>query len=150
MKILLDTNVLIRSLEPLAPQHQVAHVAVAALLARGHELRLVPQNLYEFWVASTRPLAQNGRGRTPKDAASELVAFKSQFTLLPDTAAIFDEWERLVSTYNVAGKPPHDARLVAAMRAHGVTHLLTFNDGDFKRYPAVTAITPAVTTVTPP
>jgi predicted nucleic acid-binding protein len=28
----------------------------------------------------------------------------------------------------------HDARLVAVMRTHGVTHILTFNVSDFVRY----------------
>jgi predicted nucleic acid-binding protein len=28
----------------------------------------------------------------------------------------------------------HDARLVASMKANGVTHILTFNISDFARY----------------
>ncbi|MEI6442036.1 MAG: hypothetical protein WCO29_02610 [Nostocales cyanobacterium ELA583] len=28
----------------------------------------------------------------------------------------------------------HDARLVAVILAHGLTHILTFNISDFKRY----------------
>jgi len=41
------------------------------------------------------------------------------------------------------GKPSHDARLVAAMLAHGVTHILTFNDTDFRRYAGITPVVPA-------
>ena len=40
--------------------HQPAVDAVALLRAQGHTLCLVPQNLYEFWVVCTRPLANNG------------------------------------------------------------------------------------------
>ena len=36
----------------------------------------------------------------------------------------------------------HDARLVAAMSVHGINHLLTFNIADFKRYPAITVLSP--------
>jgi hypothetical protein len=43
----------------------------------------------------------------------------------------------------VVGKNGHDARLVAAMMVHGLTHLLTFNVQDFRRYPGITAVTPA-------
>jgi predicted nucleic acid-binding protein len=43
---------------------------------------------------------------------------------------------------NVSGKPAHDARLVAAMIKHGIVHLLTFNDGDFKRYTEIVAESP--------
>jgi hypothetical protein len=40
------------------------------------------------------------------------------------------------------GKNAHDARLVAAMRVHGLTHLLTFNAQDFRRYPGINVVTP--------
>ena len=29
------------------------------------------------------------------------------------------------------------------MLVHGVTHILTFNDKDFRRYPQITVLTPA-------
>ena len=40
----------------------------------------------------------------------------------------------LVVTYDVSGVQVHDARLVALMIVHGVTHVLTFNTRDFARY----------------
>jgi hypothetical protein len=43
----------------------------------------------------------------------------------------------------VSGVQVHDARIAAAMRVHGVTHLLTLNTGDFTRYPGITAVHPA-------
>ena len=52
-------------------------------------------------------------------------------------------WERLVISTPVVGKNGHDARLVAAMTVHRLTHLLTFNAQDFRQYPAITAVTPA-------
>jgi predicted nucleic acid-binding protein len=61
---------------------------------------------------------------------------------LPDTPDIFSEWERLVETYEVSGRQAHDARLVAAMHVHDVTHLLTFNTDDFKRFVEITAVNP--------
>jgi hypothetical protein len=45
-------------------------------------------------------------------------------------------------TFAVSGVAVHDARLVAAMRAHGVYHILTLNDADFARYPGITAMNP--------
>ena len=39
---------------------------------------------------------------------------------------VFGECERLVAAYRVPGKSTHDARLVAAMRAYGLTAVLTF------------------------
>ncbi len=53
------------------------------------------------------------------------------------------EWERLVTQHAVSGKFTYDARIVAAMNIHGITHLLTFNSDDFKRYPGITAVSPS-------
>jgi predicted nucleic acid-binding protein len=143
MRVLVDTNILIRLAEPADPDHKTAVDAASALRAQGHEPCLAPQNLYEFWVVSTRPATQNGRGKSPDEVAAEFSFLKTHFTLLPDTPAVLPEWETLVTTYKVIGKPAHDARLVAAMLAHGVTHLLTFNDADFRRYADITPLPPA-------
>lgn len=45
-------------------------------------------------------------------------------------------------THGVSGKKSHDARLVAAMRVHKLTHVLTFNVDDFQRFPGVVPIRP--------
>ena len=42
-------------------------------------------------------------------------------------------WKAVVQTAGVIGKQVHDARLVAVCHAHGVSHLLTFNDAHFAR-----------------
>ena len=90
--------------------------------------------LIEFWAVATRPVINNGLGFTHAQAAEELVNLKTLFALLPDTPEIFPEWESIVLQYRVSGKQAHDARLVAAMRVHNLTHLLTFNIADFKRF----------------
>lgn len=45
-------------------------------------------------------------------------------------------------TTEVRGRQAHDANLAAAMRAHGVSHLLTMDRRDFARYIGVTVLTP--------
>ena len=84
--MLVDTNTLLRTLQPLHPQREIARGAIKALTARGHELQLVPQNLMELWVVATRPVAQNGLGMSIPRATSELRRLKSMFALLPDYA----------------------------------------------------------------
>jgi hypothetical protein len=44
--------------------------------------------------------------------------------------------------YQILGKTAHDGRLVAAMQRHSISNLLTFNKGDFARYP-ISAFSPA-------
>ena len=64
------------------------------------------------------------------------------FTLLPDSNGVFQIWRGLVVDYSVIGAKVHDARLVASMRAHGVSRIMTFNVADFKRFAGIEAIHP--------
>lgn len=143
MSWLLDTNILTRLVEPGHATHRAALDAVKLLAGRGHKLCIVPQNLYEFWVVSTRPTGVNGLGRTAAETAAELAQLKALFVLLDETPSVYGAWERLVAATSVAGKNAHDARLVAAMMVHGLTHLLTFNAQDFRPYAAITVMTPS-------
>lgn len=144
MLVLVDTNVLLRVIEPLHPHHEVAANALRALRAKGDELCVVPQIHYEIWAVATRPIAQNGLGMSPADAEVELLRLAPPlFRLLRDERAIYDHWRGLVNNYQVVGKRVHDARLVAAMERHGVTGLLTFNIDDFKAFSGITLLEPA-------
>jgi hypothetical protein len=90
-------------------------------------LCITPQNLIEFWVVATRPIEVNGLGLSANQGLNELKQIKNTFMVLLGTENIFPIWEGLIRRYQVIGKPAHDARLVAAMIAHGLTHVLTFN-----------------------
>ena len=68
MLVLIDTNVVLRVVEPLHPVHAQAVAAVRGLRELGKEICLVPQVHYEFWVAATRPVAQNGLGMSTAEA----------------------------------------------------------------------------------
>ncbi len=100
-------------------------------------------------MVATRPIAVNGLGLDAGQAAAELARLQTLIPLLADTAAVFITWQHLVTTHNVLGKNAHDARLVAAMLVHGVSHLLTFNVADFSRFPGITVLDPA-TVAAPP
>jgi len=67
---------------------------------------------------------------------------KRVFRFLPDSLKLFDEWERLVVAHLCHGRVSYVARLVAAMRTHGITRLLTLNTADFARFPGLTLIDP--------
>jgi predicted nucleic acid-binding protein len=45
--------------------------------------------------------------------------------------------------HDVKGVQVHDARLVAAMRIHGIDRILTYNPSDFRRYEGIAAIQPS-------
>ena len=142
MSTLLDTNILTRLVQSAHPQRLSALNAVNKLRQQGELLCIVPQNLYEFWVVCTRPAAQNGLAMTTAHTALEISQIKTQFTLINDTPSILAEWELLVTQHQVRGKNAHDARLVAAMLAHGIQQILTFNASDFQRYPGIRVLVP--------
>jgi predicted nucleic acid-binding protein len=148
--ILLDTNILLRYVNPNDPAHQIANAAIASSQASGETLCIVPQNICEFWVAATRPLAANGLGLSVVEAQDKVAGFKLLFAFLADQTSLFTEWEALVVAHDCKGKVAHDARLVAAMRTHGITQLLTFNGPDFQRYPAISILDPVALTMAPP
>jgi predicted nucleic acid-binding protein len=132
--VLIDTNPLVRTLQPTHPQYEITLRAFEILRRQGRKLHIVPQNLVELWAVATRPVAYNGLGLSTAAALAELERLKGLFLLLPETPAIFPAWEALVSRHQVSGKPTHDARLVAAMQVHRLTSILTFNTPDFRRY----------------
>ena len=123
--------------------HAEATQATAALLRRGETVHIILQNLYEFWSVATREVQYNGLGLSVFDAQAELARLRTLFSFLSDSPAIYPEWERLVTQHAVRGRDAHDTRIVAAMNVHGITHLLTFNKDDFKRFQNLTVLLPS-------
>jgi predicted nucleic acid-binding protein len=72
-----------------------------------------------------------------------LSGLEAILTLLHDTPDVYSEWRQLVVQHDVKGVQVHDARLVAAMRVHGIDRILTYNPNDFRRYQGITAIQPS-------
>jgi predicted nucleic acid-binding protein len=143
MSVLVDTNVLLRSVQPSHPMHGPAVRSVAGLIRGGETVALTPQIVAEFWNVATRPHEHNGLGLSHEKARDEVVRIEGFFTLLIESLDVYTEWKRLVITYGVTGVQAHDARLVAAMKVHGVGRILTFNLQDFTRYKEIVAIQPA-------
>jgi predicted nucleic acid-binding protein len=141
MAVLLDTNILLRILQPHSAHALIAERALGVLRVRNEELQIVSQNLVELWAVATRPVIENGLGFSIEQATEQVAALKRLFTLLPELP-LQGEWESIVSRYRVSGKNSHDARLVAAMLVHGTESILTFNAQDFIRYADIAVLDP--------
>jgi predicted nucleic acid-binding protein len=142
MDILADTNILLRRIHRNDPQHRLTTRCLGRLIKEGNRICVTSQNLIELWVVCTRPVENNGLG-LPVAHTDRIVARVEQSVLrLPDHDSVYSEWRRLVVEQTVAGKKTHDAHLVATMKVHDITHLLTFNSSDFSRYPGITVMRP--------
>jgi predicted nucleic acid-binding protein len=141
--IAVDTNVLVGAIQTFDPTlRAAARRAVKSVYRSGEELVCFPQNLVEFWNASTRPANSNGLGFSPDQAARYLDRFQTILRILPETPEIFPAWRKLVLHYRVSGIKVHDARIVAAMTVYQVPQILTFDLDDFKRYENIRVVHP--------
>jgi predicted nucleic acid-binding protein len=139
---LLDTNVAWRRVQSTDPRHAVVKSTIDALVQAGEQVYITAQNLVEFRSIATRPQSANGLGLTPAVASTKAREIEALLELLPETPAIYPQWRTLVDQYAVCGKQVHDTRLVAVMLVHGITHLLTINGTDFRRFAGITVVEP--------
>ena len=139
---LVDTNILLRMTRRSDPQHQLVDTALARLASQGTIFHYTHQNIAELWNAMTRPLDRNGLGLTIADAERQVRAIEAGMSFLPDSAAVYREWRRIVVQFSVSGVQVHDARLAATMRVHRVSNILTLNVADFSRFSNITAVHP--------
>ena len=121
-----------------------------SLRTAGHQLAVVPQIFYELWSVSTRPMANNGLGFSVDQSLEDQRRILESSELFEDDSGVFDAWRDLIAKYAILGKQAHDARLVAAMVRHGLTHLLSFNGQDFSRFNEIAVIAPSATATFPP
>lgn len=142
MIVLCDTNILLRHSNPADALYQINEDALEYLRRKQCELVFVPQAIYEFWVVATRPIESNGLGHSVAQATEAIEWFLNQFVLFAETSEIFPYWKEVVTQTPVMGKRGHDARFVAAMKAHDVSHLLTFNTDDFKEFVDIVVLDP--------
>jgi predicted nucleic acid-binding protein len=96
----------------------------------------------EYWSVSTRPLLANGLGRSIADTDRDLIDFEQYVALLDEPPDIAFRWRAIATGHKVIGRQVHDARLVAIMLAYGIRHILTLNEGDFRRYVGISSVHP--------
>ena len=142
MAILVDTNILLRSVQPDHPMHASAVRALAALLEREESLVVAIQNLAEFWNAATRPEASNGLGFSIEEARDEFLKLEEFFEVLHENQTSYTAWKELLVENRVSGVQVHDARLVAVMKAYNIRQIVTFNTTDFTRYVGIESLHP--------
>src|SRR5271165_5881696 len=127
MRVLVDTNILLRSAQPNHPLCPQATHAVSKLIRQKDAVFFSPQNIAEFWNVATRPADLNGLGLSHEEVLHEVSSIEKLLTLLPDVPAIYTAWKEIVRDHKVQGVKVYDARLVATMNVYAVENVLTFN-----------------------
>jgi predicted nucleic acid-binding protein len=143
MRVLVDTNILLRSAQPNHPLGAQATHAVSKLIRQKDAVFFCSQTIAEFWNMATRPGDRNGLGLSHEEALQEVASIERLLTLLPDIPAIYVVWKEIVRDHKVQGVKVYDARLVATTNIYAVESVLTFNAADFKRYKSITALHPS-------
>ncbi len=116
MLVLVDSGLLLRFLEPSAPQHAAIRGAVRTLRSGGGTLVTAAQYLAEFWNVCTRPTsARGGFGLPIAEPDRRPRIIERLFCVLPDNQAAYQTWRRLLVAHAVKGVQVHDARLGALM-----------------------------------
>jgi predicted nucleic acid-binding protein len=143
MPFLVDTNIFLRLVPTNDPDRQIVLEALQKLRARKEELFYTTQVLAEFWTVCTRPTtARGGYGLTSVETERKARPIERYCKLLTESLATHQEWRRLIMAHSVQGVLIHDTRTVSVMNVHGITNILTFDTGDFKRFTNITALSP--------
>lgn len=143
MRVLVDTNILLRSVQPNHPSYSRATLAVSRLMRRNDALFFCSQNIAEFWNVATRPAERNGIGLSVEEVVGEIRNIENLIILLPDIPAVYATWKLIVEEQRVQGVKVYDARLVAFTKVYSIEGILTFNAADFSRYTNIAALHPA-------
>ena len=140
MDYLCDTNLMWRCFSDQSPDHRAIKYKIDTPLNAGNDICITPQNLIEYHGVATRSVEANGLGMNVFEADRKAIQMKEHFSLPADTADIYVHWHKLILEYNVQSRQVHDARLVAVMLTYGITHILTRNAADFRRYQEITVV----------
>lgn len=133
MRVILDTNIILRLADRTAPDHNLSYSLVKRLFSEDCEICIIPQVLVEFYVVATRPVNSNGFGWDAAFTMVEIEKLQNIFILLPDNETIFIHWKN-IAVRGVHGKRAHDARIAAAAYAHNADAIATLNIHDFQDF----------------
>jgi predicted nucleic acid-binding protein len=131
--VFVDTNVLVFANVAEAPLHEKALSRIRQLRSDGSDLWISLQVLREFLAVRSRK--DLFREPCPVPILAERVRyFQSRFHVAADSPPVMEKLLDILVRVPVGGKQIHDANIVATMLVHDVTHLLTDNVEDFRRF----------------
>jgi predicted nucleic acid-binding protein len=137
--VFLDTSALVAASVAVHPGHAGAREAIRGFVAAGTALCISPQICREFLVVLTRQPV-SGRAFSVEEAIAALDEWRRGCSLLAEDEETVAQCLALARTHSVRGKQMHDCNVVAVMRAHGVSRLVTRNPSDFSRFSEIEVV----------
>jgi predicted nucleic acid-binding protein len=131
-RIFIDTNVLLAATDRTRTTHGASTAFLQQSIREGVRLFVSGQILREYLVVATRPVDRNGLGLPPSKACVNVDLFRECSDFLGENDTTARLLMTLVKDHDLKGKRIHDAGVAATMRAHGLSHLKTWNHDDFK------------------
>ena len=125
-KILLDTNVLIYSIDEDSKYFEKAHQIFSEEL----ELYTTSKNLSEFLSVVTR-IPQNRL--SIKDALLVLEDFINVMTILYPNEESIIQFKKILEKYEPSGLQIHDYEILSIALSNQITTIATFNEKDFRK-----------------
>ena len=132
----IDTNVLVYSHIPQAPDHDIAKADLERAIDDDEPACISRQIIREYLAVVTRPQVWSP-SLSMTDALDNVLWMVNTFQILSDGPSVTNRLMILCREVPVGGRQIHDANIVATMLAHGERRLLTFNPRDFRRYGAM-------------
>ena len=114
----IDTNVLVKSRIPGAPDHDIARASLEQAFGDPEPLRISRQVIREYLAVVTRPQTWPV-AITREDALDDVSRLIGSFEILEDGPVVTESLVVLCREVPVGGRQIHDANIVATMLAHG-------------------------------
>src|SRR5258708_19921291 len=95
MRVLLDTNILLRVSEPGHQHHLAAIESLKVLALASNTFAISSQTVYEFLAVATRAIGDRGLGMSPALADAELSKLITALEIVYDSPAVLPQLRHL-------------------------------------------------------
>ena len=138
MKILLDSNILVYSLNKGSDYYTRA----INILDSGKDFCIAEQNIVETYRVITSDKQFADQVYTPSKAWKQLNIITKNVPVLFKYETTVEILQDLVLRYKLVSYQIYDASLVALMLENGVSEIYTHNDKDFRRFKEIKVTNP--------
>lgn len=122
-RYVLDFTILLELADPHSAWKEAARQTIDDIQRQGHTCVAFDHGYAQLWSTLTRPAMMNGHDLSPEEARAAIDALRAEFQ--PLGASVGDHWLDVATENGLVGNDVHVARMLAAMKASGATHLLT-------------------------